>query len=353
MQLPDLMFLQNDLRDWLLAAAVAVTGMLLLALLRRFVGQRLVSITARSKSRLDDDLVDVLSHTHGLFLFLFSLYLGSKFLELPPRFGTIVDSVIMIALFVQAGLWAGAFLKLVLERYGERQFAENPASVTTLGAIGIIGKLVLWSVVLLLILDNLGINVTALVTGLGIGGIAVALAVQNILGDLLAALAIVLDKPFAVGDFIIVDDYLGSVEKVGLKTTRIRSLSGEQLVFSNADLLSSRLRNYGRMYERRVVFPLGVTYQTPRSKLELIPQIVRQAIEAQGEQVRFDRSHFKEYGAFSINFETVYYVISADYNLYMDIQQAINLAIHRRFDEEKIDFAYPTQTLFVQGAAAH
>jgi small-conductance mechanosensitive channel len=259
----------------------------------------------------------------------------------------------MIALFVQAGLWAGALLKLVLERYGERQFAENPASVTTLGAIGIIGKLVLWSVVLLLILDNLGINVTALVTGLGIGGIAVALAVQNILGDLLAALAIVLDKPFAVGDFIIVDDYLGSVEKVGLKTTRIRSLSGEQLVFSNADLLSSRLRNYGRMYERRVVFPLGVTYQTPRSKLELIPQIVRQAIEAQGEQVRFDRSHFKEYGAFSINFETVYYVISADYNLYMDIQQAINLAIHRRFDEEKIDFAYPTQTLFVQGAAAH
>jgi small-conductance mechanosensitive channel len=351
MQLPDLMFLQNDLRDWLLAAAVAVTGMLLLALLRRFVGKRLVVITTRSKSQLDDDLVNVFTHTHGLFLFLLSLYLGLRFVELPPGLGTVVDSVIMIALFFQAGLWSGALLKLVLDRYGERQLAENPASATTLSAIGFIGRLLLWSVVLLLILDNLGINVTALVTGLGIGGIAVALAVQNILGDLLAALAIVLDKPFAVGDFIIVDEYLGSVEKVGLKTTRIRSLSGEQLVFSNADLLNSRLRNYGRMYERRVVFSLGVTYQTPRSKLELIPQIVREAIEAQGEQVRFDRSHFKEYGAFSINFETVYYVTSADYNLYMDIQQAINLAIHRRFEEEEINFAYPTQTLFVQGAA--
>jgi small-conductance mechanosensitive channel len=351
MQLSDLTFLQNDPRDWLLAAAVAAACMLLLALLRRFVGQRLVAITTRSKSQLDDDLVNVFTHTHGLFLFLLSLYLGLRFVELPPRLGAVVDSVIMIALFIQAGLWSGALLKLVLDRYGERQLAENPASATTLSAIGFIGKLVLWSVVLLLILDNLGINVTALVTGLGIGGIAVALAVQNILGDLLAALAIVLDKPFAVGDFIIVDEYLGSVEKVGLKTTRIRSLSGEQLVFSNADLLNSRLRNYGRMYERRVVFSLGVTYQTPRGKLELIPQIVRQAIEAQGEQVRFDRSHFKEYGAFSINFETVYYVTSADYNLYMDIQQAINLAIHRRFEEEEINFAYPTQTLFVQGAA--
>ena len=141
-----------------------------------------------------------------------------------------------------------------------------------------------------------------------------------------------------------------NVEHIGLKTTRIRSLSGEQIIFSNADLLNSRLRNYGRMYERRVDFPLGVTYQTPRDKLELIPKILREAIETHGEQVRFDRCHFKDFGTFSINFETVYYVASPDYNLYMDIQQAINLAIHKRFEEEKIDFAYPTQTLFVEGA---
>ncbi len=348
MQLPELTFLQNDLRDWLLAAAVAVGTMLLLALIRRSVGRRFARMAERSGSQLDDDLVTVMSHTHGLFLFLLSLYFGLRFVDLPSRVESISDSVITIALFLQAGLWAGALLKLALDRYGEKQLAENPASTTTLSAIGFLGRLVLWAVVLLLTLDNLGVDVTALLTGLGIGGIAVALAVQNILGDLLAALAIVLDKPFAVGDFVIVDDFLGSVEKVGLKTTRLRSLSGEQLVFSNADLLSSRLRNYGRMYERRVVFPLGVTYQTPRSKLELIPQILREAVEAQGEQVRFDRSHFKAYGDFSLNYETVYYVLAADYNLYMDIQQAINLSIHKRFEEEGIEFAYPTQTLYLR-----
>jgi small-conductance mechanosensitive channel len=351
MQLPELTFLQNDLVDWLIAVTVAVGSMLLLALLRRVIGWRFKKIAERSKSQLDDDLVHVLGHTRGLFLFLLSLYLGLHFVDLPSNLEAIVDSVVTIALFMQVGFWAGALLKLALDRYGEKQLTENPASVTTLSAIGFLGRLLLWSVVLLLTLDNLGIDVTALLTGLGIGGIAVALAVQNILGDLLAALAIVLDKPFAVGDFVIVDDYLGSVEKVGLKTTRLRSLSGEQLVFSNADLLGSRLRNYGRMYQRRVVFPLGVTYQTPREKLELIPTILREAVEAQGEQVRFDRSHFKAYGDFSLNFETVYYVLAADYNLYMDIQQAINLIIHRRFEEEGIEFAYPTQTLFVEKTA--
>lgn len=353
MQLPELTFLQNDLSDWLIAAAVALGSMLMLALLRRIVGRRFARMAERSKSQADDDLVNVLNHTRSLFLFLLSLYLGLRFVELPSNIGAITDSVIMIALFLQAGFWAGALLKLALDRYGEKQMAENPASVTTLSAIGFLGRLLLWSVVLLLTLDNLGIDVTALLTGLGIGGIAVALAVQNILGDLLAALAIVLDKPFAVGDFIIVGDFLGSVEKVGLKTTRIRSLSGEQLIFSNADLLGSRLRNYGRMYERRVVFPLGVTYQTPRGKLERIPQILREAVEAQGDKVRFDRSHFKEYGDFSLNFETVYYVLAADYNLYMDAQQAINLLIHQRFEEESIEFAYPTQTLFLQNAATN
>jgi small-conductance mechanosensitive channel len=207
-----------------------------------------------------------------------------------------------------------------------------------------------WSVVLLLVLDNMGINITALVAGLGVGGIAVALAVQSILGDLFASLSIVLDKPFVVGDFLIIDDYMGSVEHVGLKTTRLRSLTGEQLVLSNTDLLSSRIRNYGRMQERRALFTLGVTYQTPRDKLRQIPEIIREAIEA-SEKTRFDRSHFKSYGAYSLDFETVYYVLEPDYALYMDIQQAVNLAIHERFEAEGIEFAFPTQTLFVEREA--
>jgi len=248
---------------------------------------------------------------------------------------------------LQAGLWGGALVNSVLEEYRKRKQKENPEDLTTLGLIGLAGRIAVWSVVVLLILDNLGVDITALVAGLGIGGVAVALALQNILGDLFASLSIVLDKPFVVGDFLAVGDMLGSVEHIGLKTTRLRSLSGEQLVFSNTDLLGSRVRNYGRMYERRVVFSLGVTYQTPRDKLRLIPTVIREAIEAQ-ENTRFDRSHFSQYGDFSLNFESVYYVLSRDYNQYMDIQQAIYLAIHERFEEEGIEFAYPTQTLFLE-----
>jgi small-conductance mechanosensitive channel len=197
-----------------------------------------------------------------------------------------------------------------------------------------------------LVLDNLGFNITTLVAGLGIGGIAVALALQNILGDLFASLSIVLDKPFVIGDFIIIDNYLGTIEHIGLKTTRIRSLSGEQLVFSNTDLLQSRIRNFKRMFERRVVFSIGVTYQTSADKLAKIPKMIKDIVESK-DPVRFDRSHFKDYGDFSLNFETVYWVKSPEYNVYMDIQQAINLELYSKFEAEGIEFAYPTQTLFV------
>jgi small-conductance mechanosensitive channel len=201
-------------------------------------------------------------------------------------------------------------------------------------------------VAFLLALDNLGFDITALVAGLGIGGIAVALAVQSVLGDLFASLSIVLDKPFVIGDFIIVDQYLGTVEHVGLKTTRIRSLSGEQVIFSNSDLLTSRVRNFKRMYERRIVFEVGVTYQTSYENVAAIPSMIRSIIEAQGE-TRFDRSHFKSYGDSSLVYETVYYVRSPDFNVYMDTQQAINLALYQEFAKRGIDFAYPTRTLYV------
>jgi small-conductance mechanosensitive channel len=204
----------------------------------------------------------------------------------------------------------------------------------------------LWAVLLLMILDNLGFNITTLVASLGIGGIAVALAVQNILGDIFASLSIAMDKPFVIGDFIIVGEQLGTVEYIGLKTTRIRSLSGEQIVFSNNDLLNSRIRNFKRMYERRVLFGFGVVYQTSHEQLKKIPVMVREIIEGL-ENTRFDRAHFKEYGDSSLNFEVVYYVRSPDYNVYMDIQQDINLALFEQFTKAGIDFAYPTRTLYI------
>jgi small-conductance mechanosensitive channel len=216
--------------------------------------------------------------------------------------------------------------------------------------VGFLMRLVVWAAVLLLLLDNLGVNVTTLIAGLGVGGIAVALAAQNVLGDLFASLSIVLDKPFVVGDFIAVADFMGSVEHVGLKTTRLRSLSGEQVIFSNTDLLGSRIRNYGRMFERRVVSSIGVTYQTPAAKLRRIPEIIREIVQGQS-KVRFDRAHFHKLGDSSLGFEFVYYVLTADYNHYMDVQQNINLALLEKLAEEGVEFAYPTQTLFVSGTA--
>jgi len=216
-----------------------------------------------------------------------------------------------------------------------------------LGLLNFAVRAVLWTGVLLLALDNLGVHVTTLITGIGIGGVAIALAIQNILGDLFASLSIILDKPFMIGDFIIVDDFLGTVEHIGLKTTRLRSLSGEQLVFANSDLLKSRIRNYKRMAERRIVFSIGVVYQTAPEKLAGITGFIRDIIEGQP-QARFDRAHFKGFGSSSLDFEIVYWVTSPDYNLYMDIQQAINLALFRRLQSEGIEFAYPTQTLFLE-----
>jgi len=245
-------------------------------------------------------------------------------------------------------LWGTGLISFIIKRkLSHYSFEASGSVITQIKAIGLITKIVLWVLIFLLIIENLGFNVTALIAGLGIGGIAVALALQNVLGDLIASLSIVLDKPFVVGDFIIVGDYRGNVENVGLKTTRVRSLSGEQLVFSNNDLLSSRIQNYKRMYERRIVFTIGVTYQTPATKLEKIPQWIKSIVEEEP-KARFDRSHFATYGDFSLTFETVYYVKSADYYDYMDTQQNINLDIYRKFEEENVEFAYPTQTLYLK-----
>lgn len=337
-------FYENTLPTWFIALFVAFLTALVLSIVKVLGIQRLASLAAKTKTIWDDAVAEMLRHTRWPFLLIIALFAGSLVLSLPERVREIANMIIAIALIVQAGFWLNASINFWMKDYRQKKLKEDPASVTTMSAMGFVGRMVLWSVILLLVLDNLGVNVTALIAGLGVGGIAVALAVQNILGDLFASLSIVLDKPFTVGDFLIIDDFLGSVEHIGLKTTRIRSLSGEQLVFSNADLLGSRIRNYGRMFERRVVFEVGVTYQTPRQQLIKIPTIIQECVEEQ-KKTRFDRSHFKDYGDFSLNFETVYYVLGPDYNTYMDIQQAINLRIHERFEEDSIEFAYPTQTL--------
>lgn len=342
-------YLGNSLLKWVIALAVAVSIYVALSILRRTVGSRLKILADRTTTDLDDFLVDLIQVRTKKILFLaLAAYGASMFIVLPLEVQRIILGAVFVLLFLQVGLWGNGIISFFVTRRVAKD-GEEGLNLEAYSVITWIAKAALWIIVVLLVLNNLGIEITALVAGLGISGIAVALAVQNILGDLFASLSIVMDRPFEIGDFIIVGDQMGTVEHVGLKTTRVLSLSGEQIVFSNNDLLGSRIRNFRRMNERRVLFTLGVTYQTPADKLERIPGMIREIIEVQ-EQARFDRAHFSTFGDFSLNFEIVYWVLDRDYALFREIQQEINLALYRKFEEEEIEFAYPTQTLFMEKA---
>lgn len=344
--LAQLPLFSNSLLDWSFALGIAIIALLVLLTARRIVRTYHKKMLTTTQTELLEIPLQVLSRTTLLLLLVMSLYIGSQWLTTGPTTQRVLTSAITIALFWQAGIWLMAATSIWLERKRQRSLAIDRAAVGSLGIIGFVINVVIWAMVLLLTLDNLGIDITALIAGLGIGGIAVALAVQNVLGDLFASLSITLDRPFVVGDFLIVGDFMGSVEYIGIKSTRLRSLSGEQIIISNSDLLSSRVRNYGRMNERRVVFGTSVTYETPIEQLEQIPALIRQIVEEQPD-TRFDRSHFAKHAAASIDYETVYYVLSADYNKYMDIQQHVNLQLHRELQQRGIEFAYPTQKLYV------
>lgn len=341
-------WLGNSVRAWITALALTLGVWFALWLVQRVAIHRLKAFADSTRTEIDDLITDLLERTRGLFLLLVSLYAGALALTLPEQVMDIAGTMALFALLIQAAFWGNGVINYVIARAVRERMQEDPSTATSVSALGIVAKVALWTIVLLLAMDNIeGIEIDSLIASLGIGGIAVALAVQNILGDLFASLSIALDKPFAIGDFIIVDDLLGTVEHIGLKSTRVRSLSGEQLVFANSDLLNSRIRNFKRMRDRRVVFNLSVIYQTPPEKLERVPEIIREIIQAQ-DQARFDRAHFNEFRDSSLNYEIVYYVENPDHNVYMDIQQNINLEIARRFANEGIDFAYPTQTVFLE-----
>lgn len=336
---------ENPLWAWGVALLLGLAVFFILLVARRIVVRRLRARAEAAPQPLATALAELLARTWTLTLLFAGITAGTLLLRLPPRIEALLGAALIVLALIQSGLWVTSLVGQFLE-YKLRQQPDVARSAAVL-MIGFGGRLAVWTIVLLLALDNLGVDVTALIAGLGIGGIAMALAVQHILGDVLGSVVIALDKPFEIGDFVIVGGLTGTVEHIGLKTTRVRSLYGEQLVFSNSDLLASRIQNFKRMKERRVVLALGVTYQTPVEKLEKIPEMMREIIEAQPD-VRFDRAHFQKYGDSALVFEVVYSVNSPEYNLYMDRQQAINLAIYRRFAEAGIEFAYPTQTLFIQ-----
>ncbi|MFQ5744756.1 MAG: mechanosensitive ion channel family protein [Acidobacteriota bacterium] len=350
MQILEQTYLGNSLLQWGAALAAAAVALVVLGILKSLAVHRLKRWAERTETEIDDLVVDLLSSTKFIILLALALYVGSTLLLLPESIDTFLNSAAAVVFLVQAAIWGNRLITFGLSVYMKQRIVEDAGTLTMVSSLGFICRLVFYSLIVMVGLGTLGFDVTALVTGLGIGGIAVALAVQNILSDLFGSLSIVLDKPFVIGDFITVGDYRGTVEHIGLKSTRIRSNTGEQLVIANADLLGSRLRNFKRMKERRGALSLGVTYDTPLEKLEAIPSMIEELIRAHP-MARFDRAHFSKFGDFSLNFEAVYWVTSAAYGDFMDTQQAINLQIFKRFAEEGIEFAFPTQTLYLQKSA--
>jgi small-conductance mechanosensitive channel len=337
----------NGLTQWVVAAALSAGTLVVALLVRLFLSRTLPSPEPGKDLHWPAVLHELVTRTWTLFLIIAAVYAGTTLLDLPDSVHRLVSSVFIVALFVQIAVWADRLASALL--VWRLAPAKGKSSIrNALALIQFAVRVAVWSLALLLIFENLGFDVTALVAGLGVGGIAVALAAQSVLGDLFSSLAIVLDRPFEVGDFIVFGDQSGTVEKIGIKTTRIRALSGEQIAVSNSDLVKTRVHNFKQMRERRVVLVVGVTYDTSADQLENIPDMIKSIIEAQ-DQVRFDRAHFRSFGASALEVETVYWVQSADYTDYMNCQQAINFAVFRAFENADIEFAFPSQTLYVPG----
>ncbi|MGA0254751.1 MAG: mechanosensitive ion channel family protein [Bacteroidetes bacterium] len=332
--------------DWAELLGITLALTLVLVALRHFFFGRFSRLAERTTNRIDDIIAEVLHGMRTWFLAVVAFYVAVEFIAADAPAIPWLLRLVFVGLLFQIGLWGNDLVRIGTEWYVEAREGEA-SQITAARAMAMVGRLVLWTLVFLALLDNFGVDVTALVAGLGIGGIAIALAVQNVLADLLAYVSIVADRPFVYGDYLVVGDYSGTVEHIGIKTTRIRSLTGEQIIFSNNDLLGSRVRNYKRMNERRALFSVGVTYDTSHEILTELPEMLRGIVEAQ-ENVRFDRAHLKTFGDFAIQFEVVYHMVVPDYAVFMDTQQTINLAIHRLFTDRGIEFAFPTQTIHLE-----
>jgi small-conductance mechanosensitive channel len=338
----------NSILRYLVTAFVFAVGMVAIKLgIRRFV-QRIKKLAKKTMSTFNDFLVNLLESIILPLLYLVVMYLSLKSLVFPRLLERALNYIILGVVVFFAVRVLIAFIGYGFKIYLKKQGGGAALEKSLQGAMVVI-KLVVWAGAVIFFLDNLGFKISAVIAGLGIGGVAIALAAQTILKDLFSYFCILFDHPFKAGDFIIIGDFMGTIEYIGIKTTRIRSLGGEMLIFSNSDLTDSRLRNYKLMEKRRVLFRIGVTYQTTLGQLKEIPKIIENIIK-NAKDTLFDRTHFFSYGDFSLIFEVVYYVIGPDYNKYMDIQQEINFAIKDEFEKRGIEFAYPTQTVFVTKA---
>ena len=340
-------FLGNPVMNWGLALITFLVTLTVLPIIKGFIAARRRSWTPNDRLQFHSaiELTTLLvARTSRGFLFVVALFLASRHLTFPPRLERVIEIVIVCVFWLQVGLWAMASVRFGIDQRRIRSTGLDSILAGSMDVILFCAGLIIWAMVALLALDNLGVEIKPLLAGLGIGGIAIALAVQTVLSDVLASMSITLDKPFGVGDSLTIGDYQGTVEHIGIKSTRLRSISGEQIIIANADIIKARVRNFGRMGDRRAVFQFGVNYDTPTDVLALIPGEVRKIVEAQA-NTRFDRCHFLTYGDTALQFELVYFMTKSDFAVYADTQQAINLALLDRLRELKVQLAAPTRAL--------
>lgn len=335
----------NALADWAKAVLTFTLWFTVLPLARAFIERRLRKGMAERPVDALLMLRSLRAATTRLFMLAVATYLALRWLDIPPAVERYIVGAILVVAWWQIALWLTAAVRHFVDSRGDRNGLAGEG-VPSLNILRFVGTLVVWAVAFLMLLANLGVQIGPLIAGLGIGGVAIALAVQNVLVDLFASLSIALDKPFRVGDFLVIGEEKGTVEQIGIKSTRLRSLSGEQIVMSNGDLLKSRVHNFGLLYERRASFGIGIVYETPLEKLREVPALIEAAIRAQP-KTRFERAHFAGFGDFALRFEAVYFVLDAEYRTFMDIQQAVNLRLMDDFAARGISFAYPTSRQFM------
>ncbi len=335
-------FLNNSLKKYFIFILSLIVLMIIFKIFQFVILKKLSLFAKKTKTDIDDALIEIVKSVRPPFYSFLAVYLALFFLSINPLGQKFINAVLIIWLTYQVIVAIEILINYLVNK--KLTIDKEKDTKNAIKYIAIISKFILWILGLLLVLSNLGVNITSLIAGLGIGGIALALAVQNILEDVFSSLAIYFDKPFKVGDFIIVGEHKGTVEKIGIKTTRIKALQGEQIVISNKELTSARIQNFKKLQARRISFTIGIVYSTDNNKLEKIPVIIKQIIE-DIELARFERSNFSQFADSALVFETVYHVLSDDYNKYMDINQEILLKIKAAFEAENIEMAYPTQTI--------
>jgi len=337
----------NSGQDYLTALVMVFVGVIVLKIFKNLVLLKLKKLAAKTSTDIDDLIINILNRMRWPLYFLISVYIAQQTLTLP----SIVQQLFNYAMLIGVTYYIIRAILALLD-YGtakvtqKREKDEKVHEAHVIKTLASITKGVVWAVAILMVLSNLGFNVTTLVAGLGIGGLAIAFAFQKILEDIFSSISIYFDKPFEVGDFIIIGEHLGVVKRIGIKSTRIQALQGEEIIISNRELTSTRIQNFKQMEKRRIAFKFGVVYDTSNLKLKKAVEIVTNVV-GKAEHAELDRVHFKEFGDFSLNFEVVYYLDSREYNIYMDTQQEINLGLKEGFEKEKIEFAYPTQTILL------